>query len=501
MIGNPISSKNKKEIDKINMRCFNIALVFTLGAFLIAQEKEPNKNKRKVYKTQSGTIIEAPKPLFNKPVKKKKSKQEIKKSKNPSLTRTKKVETTYRNELDSLKNTVTALLKQSKELQKNYEDKLSQKLNDTIFVYTTLYDTTTVLDTTFIYTNATTTVYDTVVVIDSIYINSYDTTTLVQTNYDTIFVMDTTVLVNYDTTIMKDTVWAFAYDTTYFYDTTWVFAHDTTVLRDSVWLFAVDSIKTFDTLVVSNNDTVTIHTYSSKFPENFTPDMIDQKQSAFPKYKTLADALRARDMGDKSAQGWINQALNAAGGDWSRAEREYKKLQEIYSTAMVQAITRSPKDASFIGPDLTYKNVIFDTLKILTFDTTLVQDTVKNLVKQTYIKYDTSIVDNRREVIANTTPPGHELIIKYHRNGRVKERGLTKGGKKNGEWIQYDSKGLPLRKSFYDMGKLINDDLIVINNENENNPMDDIKNYTKKKRLSDKSKAKKSKSIFKIFKK
>ena len=53
---------------------------------------------------------------------------------------------------------------------------------------------------------------------------------------------------------------------------------------------------------------------------------------------------------------------------------------------------------------MKYKNVIFDTLKILTFDTTLIQDTVKNLVKQTYVKYDTSIVDKRREVIANTTP-------------------------------------------------------------------------------------------------
>tara|TARA_B100000214_G_scaffold370567_1_gene345429 strand:- start:47 stop:1498 length:1452 start_codon:yes stop_codon:yes gene_type:complete len=483
------------------MRSLNIIFVFFLLSIIIAQEEDSKKNNRKVYRTQSGAIIEAPRPLFNNPIKKKKTKPQVKNEKNKTLARTKRVETTYRNELDSLKNTVAALLKQSKVLQDNYEEKLSQNLNDTIFVYTTLYDTTTILDTTFIYTNATTTVYDTVVVIDSIYINNYDTTTLIQTNYDTVFVMDTTVLVNYDTTVIKDTVWAFAYDTTYFYDTTWVFAHDTTVLRDSIWLFAVDTIKTYDTLVVSKNDTVTIHTYSSKFPENFSPDMIDQKQSAFPKYKTLADALRARDMGDKSAQGWINQALNAAGGDWSRAEREYKKLQEIYSTAMVQAITREPKDPSFIGPDLKYKNVIFDTLKILTFDTTLVQDTVKNLVKQTYIKYDTSIVDNRREVIANTTPPGHELIIKYHRNGRVKERGLMKGSKKNGEWIQYDTKGLPLRKSFYDMGKLVDDNLIVIGNENENNPMDDIKNYTKKKRLSDKPKAKKSKSIFKLFKK
>ena len=52
----------------------------------------------------------------------------------------------------------------------------------------------------------------------------------------------------------------------------------------------------------------------------------------------------------------------------------------MYSTAMVQAITREPKDNSFIGPDLKYRSVVLDTLKILTFDTTLVQDAIKNLV-------------------------------------------------------------------------------------------------------------------------
>ena len=472
-----------------------IIAAVSLCTILVSQD-ETSKKQRKVYRTQSGSIIEAPRPLFERETKEKKSEPRAKNlEKSKALARTKKVETTYRNELDSLKSTVSILLKQSKELQNNYEEKLSQSQNDTVFIYTTLYDTTTVLDTTFIYTNATTTVYDTVVVIDSLYINNYDTTTVIQTNYDTIFVMDTTVLVNYDTTVMKDTIWAFAYDTTYYYDTTWVYAHDTTVVRDSIWLFAVDTVKTFDTLVVSNNDTVTIHTYSSKFPNNFSPDMIDQKQSAFPKYKTLGDALRARDMGDKTAQGWINQALNAAGGDWTRAEREYQKLQEVYSTSMVQAITRKPKEPGFIGPEMRYKNVIFDTLKILTFDTTLVQDTVKNLVKQTYVQYDTSVVDKRREVIANTTPPGHELIIQYHRNGRVKEKGLTKNGKKNGEWLQFDSKGLPLRRSVYDMGKIIDDELIVLDDDN---PMEDIKNYTKKRRLSDKSKKKKSSSIFKL---
>ena len=479
------------------MQHFICLIIFTLIAHLFGQD-ENSQVKRKVYRTQTGSIIEAPQPLFERARKKNLIKNKKNVAKVPKmLKRTDRVETTYRNELDSLKRTVQSLLNQSKLLQTNYEQKLSEKQTDTIFVYTTIYDTTTVLDTSYIYTNATTTVYDTVVIIDSVYINQYDTTTLIQTNYDTVYVMDTTVVVNYDTTIMKDTIWAFAYDTTFVKDTTWVFAYDTTVLRDSIWLFAVDSIKTFDTLVISNNDTVTIHTYSSKFPNNFTPDLIDKNQSAFPKYKTLGDALRARDTGDNSAQGWINQALNAAGGDWKRAEKEYLKLQKIYSTSMVQAITRKPKDPKFIGPDMKYKSVIFDTLKILTFDTTLIQDTVKNLVRQTFVKYDTSVVDNRRDVIANTTPPGHELIVRYHRNGRVKERGLMKNNKRNGEWVQYDFKGIPLRKSFYEMGRMVDDELIVVS-ENDN-PMEELKNYTKKRRKSDSlSKAKKSKSIFSL---
>ena len=310
------------------MRKFQIVTAVFFCILIIAQDNS-NQKKRKVYKTQTGSIIEAPRPFFDNPLNKKKLDSKVENTeKSISPNRTRVIETTYRNELDSLKRTVSQLLKQSKELQENYAQKLLESSNDTVFIYTTLYDTTTSLDTTFIYTNATTTVYDTVVVIDSLYINNFDTTTVIQTNYDTIFVMDTTVLVNYDTTVMRDTIWAFAYDTTYLYDTTWVFAYDTTVVRDSIWLFAIDTIKSFDTLVIANNDTVTIHTYSSKFPDNFTPDMVNQKQSAFPRYKTLADALKARDTGDKSAQGWINQALNAASGDWSRAASEYRKLQE-----------------------------------------------------------------------------------------------------------------------------------------------------------------------------
>ena len=93
---------------------------------------------------------------------------------------------------------------------------------------------------------------------------------------------------------------------------------------------------------------------------------------------------------------------------------------------MVQAITAQPKSPNFVGPEMKYRSVVFDTLKILTFDTTLVQDTLRNLVKQTYVKYDTSVIDNPREVIAHSTPAGHELIIKYHSNGRIKEKGLMK---------------------------------------------------------------------------
>ena len=42
---------------------------------------------------------------------------------------------------------------------------------------------------------------------------------------------------------------------------------------------------------------------------------------------------------------------------------------------------------------------------------------------------------------------------------------------------------------------IIDDELIVLD---EDNPMEEIKNYTKKRRLSDKSKKKKSSSVFKL---
>ena len=118
-----------------------------LCASIIAQDQN-KQTKRKVYRTQTGSIIEAPTPLFERPKKNASSEKRVKKRTKPKvLARTEKIESTYRNELDSLKRTVKQLLNQSKMLQENYENKLAEKQTDTIFVYTTLYDTTTVLDT------------------------------------------------------------------------------------------------------------------------------------------------------------------------------------------------------------------------------------------------------------------------------------------------------------------------------------------------------------------
>ena len=58
-------------------------------------------------------------------------------------------------------------------------------------------------------------------------------------------------------------------------------------------------------------------------------------------------------------------------------------------------------------------------------------------------------------------------------------------------------KGIPLRKSFYEMGRMVDDELIVVSEDE--NPMEELKNYTKKRRKSENSsKAKKSKSIFSL---
>jgi hypothetical protein len=106
---------------------------------------------------------------------------------------------------------------------------------------------------------------------------------------------------------------------------------------------------------------------------------------------------------------------------------------------------------------MKYNSIIFDTLKVLTFDTTLVQDTIRNLVKQTYLKYDTTVVNKSKDVIKYVTPPGHELILKYYSNGNVKERGLMKSSKRNGDWIFYDVKGREIRRTSYADGKIKKD--------------------------------------------
>ena len=101
------------------MRSSNYILakaVLLVCSILIAQESG-NEKKRKVYRTQTGSIIEAPKPLFNRVIKKAKEKTKKVKKKSNALARTKVVETTYRNELDSLKSTVSALLKQNRQVE------------------------------------------------------------------------------------------------------------------------------------------------------------------------------------------------------------------------------------------------------------------------------------------------------------------------------------------------------------------------------------------------
>ena len=116
---------------------------------------------------------------------------------------------------------------------------------------------------------------------------------------------------------------------------------------------------------------------------------------------------------------------------------------------------------------MKYRSILFDTLKVLTFDTTLVQDTIRNLVKQTYLKYDTTVVNKSKDVIKYVTPPGHELILKYYSNGNVKERGLMKGSKRNGDWIFYDNKGKEIRRTSYADGKIKKDKDLNEGNKNK----------------------------------
>ena len=67
-----------------------------------------------------------------------------------------------------------------------------------------------------------------------------------------------------------------------------------------------------------------------------------------------------------------------------------------------------------------------------------------------------------------------------------------KDRKRNGEWSYYDRQGQPLRITTYDMGKLINDELIILNKEEKDqlNPMDKSSSNIKKQKRSKKSKSK-----------
>ena len=473
------------------MRKIRIIAVLALCTVLLAQSG--GSKKRKVYRTQWGTMITAPETPEKDQVKKSKSEMEkIHKRIQAKLNKTSKK---HHQEMEGLREDYDS---QMATMQEDYNYQISkmqeqidllyhltQKKADSVFVFnydsTIVYDTTTVFDTTFIYTNATTTVYDTAVFYDSLYVYNYDTTTIVQTNFDTVVVYDTsfvntfdTTFVNveqtnydttvvydslfiftYDTTYVRDTLWVFAYDTTSVYDTSWVFAYDTTFIRDSMWVFAYDTMVVYDTTTVVNNDTVTIHTYAT----NFKPEMIDGQQTQFPVWKTMDDAIQARNAGDKRAQSWINEALYAADGDWNRAKDEYKKFQRIYSSATVKSILRQPSNPNFIGPreEMKYRSVTYDTLRIITFDTLVVQDTLRDLVRQTVMSYDTSVVNDHNEVIKHTTPPEHEMVVRYHDNGRIKEQGFMKGRKRNGVWSFYSTAGKEIRKTTYDMGQITED--------------------------------------------
>ncbi len=425
-----------------------------------------NSKKRKVYRTQWGTMITAPETTEESSVKK--SKSEMKKIQKQIQANINKTSNEHRKEMQNLEDQYNSQLSKLQE-QIDQLYKLTQFTPDpdTVYVFsydsTVVYDTTTVLDTTFIYTNATTTVYDTAIFYDSLYIYSFDTTTVVQTNYDTMVVYDTSFVMNYDTMTVKDTLWLFAYDTTVFYDTSWVFAYDTTIVRDSLWVFAYDTSIVYDTVTIVNNDTLTIHTYAT----NFDPEMIDGQEPQFPIWKSLDDAIRARNAGDKRAQDWINEALSSAGGDWTLAKDEYKKFQDIYSSATVKSILRQPERPGFIGPreEMKYRSVTYDTLRILSYDTLVVQDTIRDLYRQTTVNYDTSVITDPNKVIKGITPAGHEMIVRYYDNGIVREKGPMKGIKRNGIWTFYSVLGEPVRETTYQMGKIIDDKDLVNTSE------------------------------------
>ncbi len=422
-----------------------LIILLSLSVILIGDN---DVKKKKVYRTQAGTIIRPPVPVLDKNTSNSKSRKLNSKKTNKQYSSTKRV--VESNEMTSLKTQIESLTTQLNSLATMVQ---VHKV-DTLLIYNTLFDTLTILDTTFIYTNATTTIYDTTVLHDSLYIYQYDTTTLSNTLFDTLVVLDTAYIYTSNTNYVKDTMWVFANDTMTVYDTAWVYAYDTTFVMDSLWIFAHDTAIIYDTLKIFNYDTVTIHTYS----RNFTPEISDGVLAQFPKWQTLDDAIKARNTGDEYAQEWINQALYEANGDWSKAADAYLKFQEIFSNSEMKGMFTDADNPEMIGPQFKYRSVVFDTLEILTFDTTVVQDTIRDLVHQTIMEYDTSFIIDPKLVIQNSTPPGHELFMRYYGNGNIRERGMTKDEKRNGPWIYFDEEGTIVRKVNYDMGKIVLDD-------------------------------------------
>ena len=120
-----------------------------------------------------------------------------------------------------------------------------------------------------------------------------------------------------------------------------------------------------------------------------------------------------------------------AGGDWTLAKGEYKNFQDIYSSATVKAFLRQPETPGFIGPreEMKYRSVTYDTLRILSYDTLVLQDTIRDLYQQTTVSYDTSVITDPNEVIKGITPVGHEMAVRYYDNGKVREKGPMKGVK------------------------------------------------------------------------
>ena len=159
-------------------------VMLSICVILTAQSNNSSKERR-VYRTQSGAVIKAPSPLFKKGEQKSKKIYNEKTQAQVQLERAniqlEQLGSQYNARLENLSSQIDLLL----------EEQSKKRPTDTIFVYTTIYDTTTALDTTYIYTNATTTVYDTIIIIDSLHFNHYDTTTIAHTNYDTMVVLDT----------------------------------------------------------------------------------------------------------------------------------------------------------------------------------------------------------------------------------------------------------------------------------------------------------------------